>query len=108
MVVFQNESGDSFYIILEGLAEILIDDKPFTIYEKGNIFGELAVTAKNPLRQATVRAKGPLTLLKIRNKDYEKLNRPSAWKKAPASGASRASFPQNAATKRWGSFGTPT
>ena len=64
VVVFQNESGDSFYIILEGLAEILIDDKPFTIYEKGNIFGELAVTAKNPLRQATVRAKGPLTLLR--------------------------------------------
>lgn len=85
VVVYQNESGDSFYIILDGLAEILIDGKPFTIYEKGNIFGELAITAKNPMRQATVRAKGSLTLLKIRNKDYEKLNRPSARRKDPYS-----------------------
>lgn len=77
-VVFaQNEMGDSFYVILNGFAEIVIDGKVFSVYEKGNFFGELAITTKNPLRRATVRAKGPLTLLKINKQYYQKFKLPA-------------------------------
>ncbi|MEC7641723.1 MAG: cyclic nucleotide-binding domain-containing protein [Nitrospinota bacterium] len=77
IVFSQNDIGNSFYVILEGFAEIIINGKLMTIYEKGNFFGELAITTNNPLRRATVRAKGPLTLLKIHKKYYKRFNLPT-------------------------------
>ncbi len=76
-VVFsQNDLGDAFYVILDGFAEIIIDGKPVMIYEKGKFFGELAITTDNPHRRATIRAKTPLTVLKVEKNYYKKLNLP--------------------------------
>ena len=76
-VVFsQNDFGDAFYIILDGFAEVVIDGKSCAIYETGKFFGELAITTPNPYRRATIRAKSPLTLLKIPKKYYGKFDLP--------------------------------
>lgn len=77
IVFSQNDFGKFFYVILEGFAEIIIDGKLLTIYEKGNFFGELAIATGNPLRRATVRAKGSLTLLKIHKKYYKQFHLPA-------------------------------
>jgi CRP-like cAMP-binding protein len=76
-VVFaQNEEGHSFFVIVDGFAEIIIDGEKYAIYEKGNFFGELAITTANPRRRATVQAKGSLCLLEIKKEDYKKFNLP--------------------------------
>lgn len=76
IVFSQNDLGDDFYVILEGFAEIIIDGRAFAIYEKGKLFGELAVSTGDPRRRATIKAKSPLTLLRIPSGLYHKFNLP--------------------------------
>lgn len=76
IICSQKEKGDSFYVILDGFAEVFMNGKPLAIYEKGNFFGELVITTKNPYRRATIKAKGPLTLLKIPQQFYRKFDFP--------------------------------
>ncbi|MCH8156213.1 MAG: cyclic nucleotide-binding domain-containing protein [Nitrospinae bacterium] len=75
-VFSQNDEGNDCYVILDGFAEIIIDGKPFAVYEKGKFFGELAITTNNPRRRASIRAKIPLTLLKIPRQVYKQFNLP--------------------------------
>jgi CRP-like cAMP-binding protein len=76
IVFSQDEEGHSFFVIVDGFAEIIIDKEKYAIYEKGNFFGELAITTTNPRRRATVRAKGSLCLLEIKKEDYKKFKLP--------------------------------
>ncbi len=75
-VFSQNDVGHDFYVILEGLAQIVIDNQPFAIYEAGKFFGELAITTDNPHRRATVLAKSSLTVLRIPKSNYKLFNLP--------------------------------
>ncbi len=75
-VVFaQGEPGDEFFVILDGFAELIFNEKSFAIYGKGKIFGELAYTTGYPWRKATIRAKSPLTLLKVPSRVSNRMNR---------------------------------
>ncbi len=76
-VFMQYDTGESFYVILEGFAEIIINGESSAIYEKGKFFGELAVNTSNPHRRATVRAMTPVTVLKIPKRFYRKLLLPN-------------------------------
>ncbi len=76
MVFSQNEIGDSFYVILDGFAEVIIDEVSQAIYEKGKFFGELAISTNDPRRRATVKALSNLTVLKIPKRFYKKLELP--------------------------------
>ncbi len=76
-VFMQYDTGETFYVILEGFAEIIINGESSAIYEKGKFFGELAVNTPNPHRRATVRAMTPVTLLKIPKRFYKKLSLPN-------------------------------
>ena len=76
IVFSQNEVGDSFYILLDGFASIIIDGKTLALYEKGMFFGELAVSTSIPLRRATVRTMTKSALLKIPNKFYREFGLP--------------------------------
>ncbi len=73
----QGDPGDEFYIILDGFSELIFNDKSFAIYGKGKIFGELASTTGYPWRKATIRAKSPLTLLKVPSRLNQKARIPS-------------------------------
>ncbi|MBF0461241.1 MAG: cyclic nucleotide-binding domain-containing protein [Magnetococcales bacterium] len=68
-ITWAGESGDCLYVILEGRAEVLVDDgsdAPFrsSILEKDSFFGEMFMFSEGP-RVATVRALGPVRVMSI-------------------------------------------
>ena len=75
-VFSKNEIGDTFFVILNGFAEICINKHHSVVYEKGMFFGELAIATPNPHRRATVKAMSDLTLLRIPKKFYQQSNLP--------------------------------
>lgn len=68
-VVVQGDSGDSFYIIMEGAADVIIENpsglrSTVDTLTAGDSFGEIALMENVP-RTATIRAAGPLTALEL-------------------------------------------
>jgi NADH dehydrogenase len=73
----QNDVGDSFYMILQGEAEVCLelDGQPpqrLTTMASGEFFGEMALLGRQP-RSATVRALTPLTVLSLRGREFHAL-----------------------------------
>ena len=60
----QGDIGDAMYVLLEGEAEILINEVPFEKCTSGSIIGEIAVSDHSP-RSATVVASTPCVLAVI-------------------------------------------
>lgn len=64
----QNDPGDAMYVILAGVADVLIDSPGGQIavaqLKKNNFVGEMAILGDVP-RTATIKACEPLTTLKI-------------------------------------------
>jgi len=67
-VCHQGDQGDTMYVILGGVADVLIDSDKGQIavaeMRKNNFFGEIALLCDVP-RTATIKAREPLTTLKI-------------------------------------------
>jgi CRP/FNR family cyclic AMP-dependent transcriptional regulator len=67
-VCHQGDQGDTMYVILGGLADVLIDSASGQIavaeMKKNSFFGEIAILCDVP-RTATIKAKEPLATLKI-------------------------------------------
>jgi CRP-like cAMP-binding protein len=76
IIFSQNEIGDSFYVLLNGFAQVIVDGNKLAHYEKGMFFGELAVSTPNPRRRATIKTITKSTLLKIPNEFYREFNLP--------------------------------
>jgi CRP/FNR family cyclic AMP-dependent transcriptional regulator len=64
----QGDPGDAMYVILSGMADVLIDSPagPITVAQlkKNNFVGDMAILGDVP-RTATIKAREPLTTLKI-------------------------------------------
>jgi CRP-like cAMP-binding protein len=65
----QGEAGDAMYVLLEGEAEILINDVLFEKCTSGTIVGEIAVCDHSP-RTATVVASTPCVLAVIDSRRF--------------------------------------
>jgi CRP-like cAMP-binding protein len=67
-VCHQGDPGDTMYVILAGTADVLIDTEggQITVAEmkKNGFFGEIAILCDVP-RTATIKARDPLSTLKI-------------------------------------------
>lgn len=77
-IVFrQGEVGDAFYMILQGEVEVYVEEpvgvcRRLAVLKTGEFFGELAVLGKQP-RSATIRALTPLTVLALRQREFQTL-----------------------------------
>jgi CRP-like cAMP-binding protein len=82
-IVRQNEmSGIGFFIITEGEASVLVDDREVAWIGPGKHFGELALISES-VRTATVTARTPLRCLEITFWDFRRIakdNPDIAWK----------------------------
>ena len=64
IVTRQGDLDASFYLILRGWVEVIIDDSVVTSLGQGEFFGEIALFAGVP-RTATIRCVGPCLLLRL-------------------------------------------
>lgn len=76
-IITQGDTGDRFYVIIEGSFDVLIDtgaDEPAKVAQlrRGEYFGEIALLEDVP-RTATVRAADAGVLLELSRNDFEKL-----------------------------------
>src|ERR1700686_3520222 len=58
----QGDSGDSFYVLLEGEAEVTVDGQARPTLQKGDFFGEISMLDRGPVT-ATVITKTPAHLM---------------------------------------------
>ncbi len=63
-IVHEGESGDDWYILVRGTAEVIVHDEVIAKLDSGAFFGELAILA-NGQRRATIQTAGPAILLRI-------------------------------------------
>ncbi|MDJ0731716.1 MAG: cyclic nucleotide-binding domain-containing protein [Crocosphaera sp.] len=65
----EGEPGDYFYMIAQGEAEVIEDEKVLTVLEAGEIFGEMSLLTKEP-RSATVIACTPMELYQLNEENF--------------------------------------
>lgn len=72
IVIGQGERGDALYIITHGIVSVFKGDKEVASLSDGDFFGEMALLG-DQVRTATVQAKTPSTLLRLRRRDVMQL-----------------------------------
>jgi putative peptide zinc metalloprotease protein len=77
VVVEEGETGDRLYIIAEGQAEAATSSPTGPVllgtYQRGELFGEIALLSAHALRQATVTADTALTALSLDASDFHEV-----------------------------------
>lgn len=73
------ESGDEMFVVLEGAAEVIVNDHLAATLGPGEIVGEMALIDDHHIRSADVRAASPLKVAPIDRRQFEFLlrNHPS-------------------------------
>jgi CRP-like cAMP-binding protein len=61
VLIREGKPGDTFYVILEGEAEVVVGAKPRTVLKKGDFFGEISMLDRG-LGTATVTTSKPSRL----------------------------------------------
>jgi CRP/FNR family cyclic AMP-dependent transcriptional regulator len=70
----QGESGQEFFVIIDGTAEVLRNDAPIAELGPGEFFGEMALLDEDR-RTATVRAISPMKVLVMTRNSFRTINR---------------------------------
>jgi CRP-like cAMP-binding protein len=65
----QGRPGDSFYVLLDGEAQVEIDGEPRRTLKPGDFFGEISMLDRGPAT-ATVVTKGPARLLVMSHSQF--------------------------------------
>lgn len=64
IILTEGNLDEAFYVVIDGMASVLVNGKIITSLRPGDCFGEMAYVAKRP-RSATIQAKTSVTVLKI-------------------------------------------
>lgn len=72
IVIGEGERGDALYIITHGSLSVYKGHKEVAVLSDGDFFGEMALLG-DQVRTATVKAKTPSTLLRLRRRDVMQL-----------------------------------
>jgi CRP/FNR family cyclic AMP-dependent transcriptional regulator len=70
----QGESGQEFFVIIDGTAEVLRNDAPIAELGPGEFFGEMALLDEDR-RTATVRAISPMKVLVMTRNSFRTIDR---------------------------------
>lgn len=68
----QGEPGAEFCLVLDGKARCLVNDKQVAVFAAGDFFGEMALLDRGP-RRATVIADGPMRLLVLDGREFNRM-----------------------------------
>jgi CRP-like cAMP-binding protein len=71
-LVSEGASGYSFYVLLDGAAEVTVDGKTVATYGPGDFFGEMAIIGGGR-RNATVTVTAPSRILSMFGTDFRML-----------------------------------
>ncbi|MEB3968261.1 cyclic nucleotide-binding domain-containing protein [Mycobacterium ulcerans] len=74
LITCEGDHGDTYYVILEGAAQVLDDDTAVHHLGPGEGFGEQAILRDVP-RTATVRAVGDTTLVAVDREAFQRARR---------------------------------
>jgi CRP-like cAMP-binding protein len=69
VLVTQDAPGDSFYVIVEGRADVIRDDQKLAELTDGDFLGEMALLENMP-RSATVVTTEPTRLIEMHRRDF--------------------------------------
>jgi len=69
VVVRQGDTGDRFYVVVEGEVEVRVDDEVVSELGPGGYFGEIALIRDTP-RTATATARTPVVLYALEREDF--------------------------------------
>jgi putative peptide zinc metalloprotease protein len=76
-VIVEGEAGDRLYLVVQGRAEATtsgaLGHVPLAIYQRGAVFGELALLTSNQVRRASVTADTDLAVLSLQRETFEQL-----------------------------------
>jgi CRP-like cAMP-binding protein len=72
-LIKQGDRGREFFVLLDGHADVLKDDRRINRLGPGDFFGEIALIARSPLRTATVVAITPVRALVITSQNFRRL-----------------------------------
>ncbi len=73
LVTRQGFSEQEMYVVLDGLFEVLDDDRRLCVMSRGELFGEVAFFRKSGRRSASVRALGDGRVMVLRGRSLEKM-----------------------------------
>jgi NADH dehydrogenase len=68
----QGDVGDRIYFVIEGEAEVVIDDRVTDSIGPGSVFGEIALMNDRP-RTATIRARSAMSLASVQRDAFHTL-----------------------------------
>ncbi|MFL5737986.1 MAG: cyclic nucleotide-binding domain-containing protein [Actinomycetota bacterium] len=71
-IVREGEEGDSMYVLVEGQADVVRDDRTVDRLLPGDFFGEISLLDGGP-RTATIVADTPITVLAIRRDPFNRM-----------------------------------
>jgi CRP/FNR family transcriptional regulator, cyclic AMP receptor protein len=72
-LIRQGDRGREFFVLLEGQADVVKDDKRINQLGAGDFFGEIALIAQTPTRTASVVATTPMRALVITAQNFRQL-----------------------------------
>lgn len=72
-VITQGELAHEFFVIISGVADVFVDERPLAMLGRGDFFGEVGLVGGEPYRTATVVAVSELDVAVLARREFRSL-----------------------------------